>query len=83
MQILINGVVEWGKLFHRWHWKVATIESFSKIAFVAADGLVDCDQVSTRHERSLDLQLLESRNDGRIDLSAAKNLSTEDHQVCD
>jgi hypothetical protein len=39
--------------------------------------------VSTRHERSLDLQLLESRNDGRIDLSAAKNLSTEDHQVCD
>lgn len=75
--VLIKRVIEWRKVVLRWDRKVTTIESFAKIAFVTADGLVDRDQVRARRKRSFDLQLLERCEDAWVNMSAAEDLLAE------
>ena len=81
--ILVTRIIKWRKVIIRWNWKVTTIESFAKIAFVAADGLVDGDQVRSRRKSPFDLQLLERGEDAWVDMSAAEDLLAERHQVRD
>jgi len=81
--VLVKRIIKWRKVVLRRDRKVTTIESFAKIAFVAADGLVDGDQVRACCESSFDLQLLERGKDAWVNMSAAEDLLAERHQVCD
>jgi hypothetical protein len=79
--VLIKRVIEWRKVVLRWDRKVTTIESFAKITFVTADWLIDRNQVRARRKSPLDLQLLERCKDAWVNMSAAKDLLAERHQV--
>ena len=81
--ILIKRIFEWRKIILRWYRKVTSIERFAKIAFVAADRLVNSNQVRARLESPFDLQLLERCEDAWVDVTAAEDLLAELHQVCD
>lgn len=75
--MLILGIVEgWKGILGRDR-KIATIKSFAEIPFVAADGLVDRDQMCARRKSALNLQLLESCKNAWIDMAAAENLLSE------
>jgi len=41
--VFVKRIIEWREVVFRWHWKITTVESFAKIAFVAADRLGDSD----------------------------------------
>ena len=81
--VLIELVIEWRKVVLRWDRKVTTIESFAKIAFVTADGLVDRNQVRACGKCPFDLQLLERGEDTWVNMSAAQDLLPERHQFRD
>lgn len=81
--VLVKRIIEWRKVVLRWDRKVTAIQSFAEIAFVAADGLVDCNQVRARRKSSFDLQLLERGENTRVNVSAAEDLLAERHQVRD
>jgi hypothetical protein len=83
VSILIKRIIEGREIVVRRHGKVAPIECFAKITFVAADGLGNSDQVRARDKGSFDLQLLERRKDAWVDVSAAEDLLAEGHQVRD
>jgi hypothetical protein len=81
--VFVKRVIEWRKVVLRWDGKVTTIESFAKIAFIAADGLVDGDQVRSRRKSPFDLQLLERCEDAWVNMSAAEDLLAKRHQIRD
>ena len=81
--IRIERILEWNEVILRRYGKVASIESFAKVTFVATDWLVDSNQVRARLESPFDLQLLERCEDAWVDVTAAEDLLAELHQVCD
>ena len=81
--ILILHIIEWREIVLGWYREIAAIESFAKIAFVAADGLVDGDQVRSRRKSPFDLQLLERCEDAWVNMSAAEDLLAKRHQIRD
>lgn len=81
--VLIKRIIERRKVIFRRYGKVTSIERFAEIPFVAADRLVDSDQVRAGYKSSFDLQLLERCEDAWVDMSAAEDLLAELHQVCD
>lgn len=69
--VSILFLLERRKIVLRRHGEIATIQSFAEISFIAADGLIDGDQMCARGERAFDLELGEGGQDARIDVSTA------------
>lgn len=69
--VFILFLLERWKIILRRHGEIATIQSFAEISFIAADGLINGDQMCARGERAFDLELREGGQDARIDVSTA------------
>lgn len=69
--ILVRGFFEWWEVIFRWYWKVATVQSFAEISFIATDGLVDSDQMRAGRKRAFDLELPKCRQNTGANVSAS------------
>lgn len=59
--------------------EMGPVKRFPQVPFVAADRLVDGDQVRAGGERAFDLELGESRQDAWVDVAAAEDLFAKGH----
>lgn len=53
--VFVLSLLERWKIILRRHGEIATIQSFAKVSLIAADGLVDGDEMSARGERAFNL----------------------------
>lgn len=78
---VVSGGLGQGEEILRGNGEEAAVEGASEVAVVRANGVVDGYEIGAGGKSALDLDLVESRQDGGLDMAATKHGCAEGHEV--